>query len=348
MGYELMFYDKVTGMYGKIEIYRKYKGSGRMEKVYEGQNAISYRAKTVMSRILAGGLLPNNTDTNAAGQARDYLHGSTGDQLRVSGIALGNGGHLIYETSSDLTTVLPKASGIVVDPALVTADTTRPAMPRIAAGQWGYASSDGNVVPGTSYEPVENGNIPWDGTTNITDNGIGVLEPNTTLYSECIRIPLDDVSIATDGYSFPTNTEVQFKATLDDAFLNYTGDWGFAQQAANGISEAGLICGYRPDETDILTGQVYSEDGNEPGAGAIYNGTNFQNWDTKDGNAAETKTSSGAGMGLDTNGSTPSTVVNGVDTYTSTNTWNMLSRKTFPVVPKSSEFALVFVWTIGF
>jgi len=343
-----MLHDNITGMYGKFEVYRKYKGSGRMEKVYEGKNAISYRAKTVMARILAGGINPNTFNTNATGEGKDVVWGSNSNQLRIAGIALGNGGHLIYNNSDESTAVLDKSSANVVNPATTTAVTTLPALPNIGASSWGYASTDSRTIPGTNYEPVENGNIPWDGTVNITDNGIGVAEPNTTLYSETFRIPLDDIAISADGYSFPTATEVQFKATLDDSFLNNNVNWGFASQPANWISEAGLITGYRPDDGAALTGQIYSDDGDEPTA-VDFNGLGTT-WDTKDG-TGETQTGS-SGNTLAIHGSVPPTVTNGVDTWGGgagdRNTWNMLARKTFPVVTKSSEFGLVFVWTIGF
>jgi hypothetical protein len=330
------FTDKVDTMYGRLEVWKKYP-DGRMEKFFDEKNAITYRAKAIMSRILAGGLTPN------AGAG--YQWGTSGQDLRVSGIALGNGGHLLYKDDGTGETTNLNKTGVIVNAGtgagFVTNDNTLPALPNIGSLDWGYASQPSRTVPGTSYEPVENGNVPWDGTPNITDNNVGVQEPGTTLYSETLRIPLDDVYVSNDGYSFPTKTEVTFKATLDQSLLNATDAWGFAQQPANWISEAGLIVGYRPDEADILTGQVYSNDGSEPSAG------NFPTWSTKDG-VGETNDPSGNASGLDVNKTQPSTVTAGVDTWSEANTWNLLSRKTFNAVPKSTEFSLVFAWTIGF
>lgn len=337
------FKDNANSMYGRLEVWKKYP-DGTMEKMFDEKNAITYRAKSIMSRILAGGLLPNG--------AFGYQWGTSGEDLRVSGIALGNGGHLLYkDDGTGDTTNLNKASGLIVNAGagagFVAANNSLPALPNIGASDWGYASQPNRTVPGTSYEEVENGNIPWDGTPNITDNNLGVQEAGTTLYSETLRVPLDDVYVSNDGYSFPTKTEVTFKATLDQSLLNYTSAWGFSQQPANWISEAGLIVGYRPTEANLLTGQVYSDDGSEPGAGTAYNTTNFVNWTTKDG-AGEATTPATNLSGLDVNKTQPSTVTAGVDTWSEANTWNLMSRKTFAAVPKSSEFSLVFAWTIGF
>lgn len=339
-------------MYGRLRIFAKY-NNGKDELLFEDNNAITYRAKAVMSRLLAGGLNPNTS--------ANYTWGNPANPLRVTGIALGNGGHLIYNNATSVTDVLPKiTSTIVVDPNLTAYDSTKPAMPLITASPqtWGYDGIQDNPIPGSTYEKVENGNIPYDGST-IQDNAIGVDEPNTTLYSETFRIPLDvDITAGQDGYYFPTHTEVTFKATLPQAYLNNTILWGFASQPANLISEAGLVCGYSPTLATLNSGQIYSLDGQEPwggvGAGGYDFGAGETNWGP--GGAAvpweakdQTIATSTNPNGLDKNQSKPPTVVNGVDTFgTNDNTWNIIARKTFPAIPKSSNFSLVFVWSIGF
>lgn len=354
------FYDVINGMKGRLEIYKKYE-DGSMEKVFEGPNAITYRGKIIMARLLAGGLLPNSTSTYAGGVARAYNFGSSSsDQMRVTGMAFGNGGHLLYDTTTNATNVLPKSVGLVVDHAgNVSSNIVLSAMPYIGGGSWGYAAQPNRAIPGTTYEKVENGNIPWDGTINITDNALGVSEANTTLYSETFRVPLDDTAASVDGYSFPTNTEVQFKATLPQIYLNYTGRWGFSSQSANLVSEAGLIVGYRPDVAALNTGQVYSHDGAQPGSGSGYNfgigQTNWGSttapyyWNSKDGSIATAFTGTST-TSLNAYKSLPSTVSAGVDTWGAgtDNRWNIIARKNFPAITKGATFALVFVWTIGF
>jgi hypothetical protein len=45
----------------------------------------------------------------------------------------------------------------------------------------------------------------------------------------------------------------------------------------------------------------------------------------------------------------PVNVINGVDDFTTpVNTWNLISRKTFPAITKSNAFSLLFVWSLGF
>lgn len=330
----------VISMNGRVEIFKKYE-DGSMEPLYEGSNAISYRAKSIMSRLLGGGLNPNTLP--------EYKWGSGLNPLRVTGMAFGNGGHLMYDLLSPTSTVIPKAAGPVVDDVSTTEDPTRIGLPYAGAGPtFGYASQTDRVIPGTTYQKVENGNIPWDGTSNISDNAIGVLEPNTTLYSETFRVPLD----SSDGVSYPTNTEVQFKATLPAAYLNYSGKWGFSAQPANLISELALISG----ETPSLTGQIYSSDGLQPNSSGGYDfigpvtsnwgpGGASNYWFSKDGNADV----GGPATGIGFKKTRPSTVTNGVDTFSANyNTWNMVARKVVPAIAKSASFSLVFVWTIGF
>ena len=338
------FKDIVENMHGRLEIWKVYE-NGKTEKVFSNPNAITYRGKLIMSRILAGGLSPNSTPTYAAGLTRDYRYGSNNsDQLRVTGMAFGNGGHLIYDSVSSVTDVLPK-TGMQLNAGSIASNPAKPAMPKIGVSSWGYASQVDRDIPGVTYQKVENGNIPWDGTANIDDNDVGVLQPNTTLYSETFRIPLDDaISVSLDGYAAPSQNEVQFKATIPQSRLNYTGSWGFSTQQANYVSEAGLIVGYRPDLSAINanTGQIYSSDGGEP------SGANDEaaNWDSKDGSG--TYVSANA-TGLDKYRSLPPTIVNGVDTWATTadNRWNTIARKNFPAIPKSSAFGILFIWTIG-
>lgn len=338
----------VISMNGRVEIFKKYK-DGSMEPLYEGSNAISYRAKSIMSRLLGGGLNPNTAPL--------YQWGSGSNPLRVTGMAFGNGGHLLKGVAG-VTNTLPKVVGPVVDHTTLSGvDTSRIGLPFIGAGTYGYASQVDRVIPGTTYQKVENGNIPWDGTANISDNDVGVLEANTTLYSETFRVPLD----SSDGVSYPTNTEVQFKATLPAALLNYANRWGFSAQPANLVSELGLISGYSPTAANITgnVGQIYSHDGGQPatGTGFTFAGGDPQSnwgsttapyyWDSKDGSGATVfggiSTSS-----LNVNKTRPSTVANGVDTFAANyNTWNMVARKVIPAIPKTSSFSLVFVWTIG-
>lgn len=343
----MVFRDIVNSMYGRLEIYKVFP-DGKKEKVFEDYNAITYRGKTIMARILAGGsfIPPNSTPLDADGKTRHYQYGSSANQMRVTGMAFGNGGHLIHNV--DKTTVsLGKDTNnvtvpnLVVNNAATTANTAKPAMPFISGSDWGYDATADRTIPGTTYEPVENGNIPWDGTANIYDNNLGVTQPNTTLYSETFRIPMD----AADGYSFPTSTEVQYKATLGQTFLNYSSRWGFSSQPANIVSEAGLIVGYRPDTANLLTGQVYSNNGSEPGAGT---GFDFGSGQTNFGSAATAALGSKESGLFGANDTVPIPVVNGVDVASVVNTWNLISRKTFPGIPKSSAFALLFVYTVGF
>lgn len=332
----------VISINGRIEIYKKYE-DGSMEPLYSGKNSISYRAKSIMTRLLGGGLNPNTAPL--------YEWGSSSNPLRITGMAFGNGGHLLYDSATPSNVLIPKEAGIIVDSTNTTAVTSQIGLPYIGVGPtFGYAAQVDRVIPGTTYEEVENGNIPWDGTININDNGVGVLEPNTTLYSETFRVPLD----STDGVSYPTNTEVQFKATLPAALLNYTGQWGFSGQAANLVSELALISG----EVPTTTTQIYSSDGLQPSNSGGYTYTtgagNASNWGpggagnywaSKDGNA---DTTVGPLTSIRYKKTRPSTVTNGVDTFsTDYNTWNMVARKVIPAIPKTSSFSLVFVWTIG-
>ena len=298
-----------------------------------------------MSRLLGGGLNPNTAPL--------YQWGSGSNPLRVVGMAFGNGGHLMYKTADPTDPVIPKAIGHIVNATTTTPNATKIGLPYVGAGPtFGYANQVDRVIPGTTYEAVENGNIPWDGTINITDNSLGVLEANTTLYSETFRVPLD----STDGVSYPTNTEVQFKATLPAANLNYTGQWGFSAQAANLVSELALITG----ETPSSTTQIYSSDGLQPSNAGGYTYTtgagNASNWGpgggvgnywtSKDGNS---DTTIGPATSIRFKKTRPSTVTNGVDTFAANyNTWNMVARKVIPAIPKTSSFSLVFVWTVGF
>jgi len=341
--------DIINRLHGELKVYKKY-DNGNEELIFVDKNAITYRAKAVMSRLLAGGLNPNTSPA--------YQWGTGNNPLRVEGIALGNGGHLIYSATGTKNADMIYQSGtaIVLDNLQISSDTIRPAMPFIGTGTFGYAGQPDRIIPGTSYEEVANGNVPWDGTANITDNSVGVLEPGSTLYSETFRIPLDD-DVSADGYQYATKSEVVFKATLDQAYLNNTVPWGFSGQAANIISEAGLIVGYVPLRANLNTGQIYSVDGDEPKTdttGWTYADGTQTNWGkgvnaawtTKDG--ASIDTSSNA-SGLDKNGTVPPTVSTGADSWPSyTNTWNMIARKTFPGIVKTNAFSLVFVWTIGF
>ena len=349
--------DVIEGMWGQLKVHFIDRNGKKIDEIDMGKNAISYRAKSIMSRILAAGLTPNDDPTTEGVESKVAEWGSSGTSpLRVTGIALGNGGHLIYNTAAggggeviDGTDLLLKdaadTNGLILDGDNIASDPGKVAMPKISSGIWGYAAQPDRGIPGTTYEKVENGNVPWDGTLNINDNAPGLTQPNTTLYSETFRIPLDDGAASADGYSFPTATEVQFKATLPASFLNYEQSWGFAAQPANWISEAGLIVGYRPDFATLPSGQVYSEDGDEPGIGNgfTFGGEPQSNFGTSGGTFASKE----AGL-TGNNDTSPQVVVNGLDTFPANNTWNMLARKPFRVITKSEEFSLVFVWTIGF
>lgn len=259
----------------------------KQQLLVDKRNTITFRGKSIMAALLAGQ-----------------------SNLSVTGIALGNGGHALHWTA----------------PSLVNADpddelTTQSATPHLGGGIFGYDSTTGQTVPGATYEAVENGNIPWDGTGAITDNRTGVTDPNTTLFSETGRIAID----GSGGISYPSATSVQFKATLPQNKLNDTNLWGYANRPANWISEAGLVVG------DLLSatgdGQRYSTDGNFPSA------ANFEALTNKDDDHDSPNvdiTAMNAGL-------------NAADT-----SWYLLARNTFPVITKTSEFSLVFFWTISF
>jgi hypothetical protein len=330
--------DRFEGMKGKLSVYKQYE-DGSKELVFgPTSNSISYRAKTIMSRLLASGM-------NASGT---FDFGTAPlNTLAITGMAFGNGGHLIYNADGTTGTPTPltkTANPLILDSAAVTGNVLYPAMPKLGA-TWGYNTTALRTIPGSTYEKVENGNIPWDGTLNIQDNAIGVSQAHTTLYSETFRLPLDVL----DGISTPTNTEVQFKCTIPQNYLNYAGLWGFSAQPANIISEAGLIVGYVPALAAIATGQVYSTNGNEPALGAFAGYdfgagvTNFHDDVTmKEGTLAKPLYLS--------NNSTPQVVSNGTDTFPggTLNTWNLFSRKNFSGIPKTNSFSLVFVWAISF
>jgi hypothetical protein len=320
--------DMFEKAWGRLEVHRLYE-NGRMEPVIAGKNAITYRAKTLMSRIIGGG---------ASGT---FDFGTSADTLAVTGMAFGNGGHLIYNASTSdtgQTGNLPKAAGtgLLLNTGSIAANTSLPAMPYISGTDWGYDGVPNQQESGASYERVENGNIPWDGTVNIRDNNIGVTQPHTTLYSETYRLPLD----SGDGIQFISETEVQFKVTLPQAYLNDTSTWGFAQQQANWVSEAGLIAGDIPGGAGSSPAtQLYSTNGEEPASGNFADGLVAK--DTTVGATGNTPATTWGSL-------PPDSFIPDAWDGSNTNTWNMVARKTFPVVVKSSAFSLVFVWTVGF
>ena len=331
--------DNFGNMRGKLEIFKQYE-NGRQEKVFEDKNAITFRAKALMSRIIGAGLSGASNPVSGS----DYDWGSDNHGLRVTGIALGNGGHLIYDNSSKDTgkvSSLSKhgSSPIVLDTTAIGFDLARPAMPLISAGSntWGYDGIVDQFDPGPTYERVENGNIPWDGTINIRDNNVGVDEPHSTLYSETFRIPLD----ASEGIRFPSRSEVQFKATLPQTLLNNSSTWGFAQMAANIVSEAGLIVGYCPTEANLVanTGQLYSSNGEAPSAA---------NFTIADWNSPAKKDKAPAAYSPQWGTKPPNTLLPDAWSAATDNTWNMLARKTFPALTKTGSFSFIFLWSLSF
>ncbi len=323
-----MLKDSFPSMSGKIKIQKVDSNGILLEEIDLGKNAITFRAKTMMSRLLGGGM-------NADG-AFDF--GTTLQTLQVTGMALGNGGHLIFDSSIGVTSSLVTlGGGTVLNVANIDQDLSRPAMPLISLPDtYGYQAIQDQQISGPTYEQVANGNIPFDGSV-VLDNSIGVTTPGTTLFSETFRLPLD----TTDGITFPTETEVQFKATLpQDRLNNVAPIWGFAQQQSNVISEAGLITGFTPNAADILanTNQLYSDDGGEP----TPTGPNFNTtWTQKDNDDGT--------FSLNPHGTLkPDDIPSHLWDAGNFNTWNMLARKTFPGIAKSAEFSLVFIWILSF
>jgi hypothetical protein len=338
---------KIEG-YSRLVVIEK-KGN-RITEIYDlGENAIQFRAKYILSRLLGGGLKD--------GSGNDlYTFGNPAENLRISAIALGNGGHLIYNSSNNenspsefktnASTLF--STGLILDKFNIIHDTTRPAMPHISGNDFGYMNVKDNIFPGATYEPVVNGNVPWDGVIDASDfdNGLNHMsgssfidvEAGITLFSETIRIPLDPINLSSSnsGIVFSNKYEVTFKATLPSTSLNYADPWGYANIGANLITEAGLIQGWTP--TYNASGEIinlpYSDDGKEPSAiNSVKNPYSkiqglYNNQDT---------------MPL-TNFVPDSFGASNSDN----NTWNLFSRKTFGAIAKRPGFSLIFIWTIGF
>jgi hypothetical protein len=375
----MKFNDTFPNMHGHLRIEKRDAITNELIEVHDcGRNAITYRAKGIMSRLLGAGLsgaLNPSVGTDFDWGDNGASPNSPVGNLRITGMAVGNGGHLIYSSGTGDPEVLPK-TGLVVTSGSVASHIDLPAMPLRptppdplgSKTNYGYDDTAGQSVPGAAYEKVENGNVPWDGTVTIDDNGIGVSEPNTTLYSETFRFPLDIFGPDNDGIRFISRTEVQFKATLPGSFLNSTGLFGFAQQPANYVSEAGLIVGYcpgtgvvesgkvslinDPDNSgakDLDDGQLYSDDGNEPNQAApASNNDNFDITGWQGVSALKDTTVSG-GTTAFTWGTKPPTSVS-PDQWSGgdLNNWNMLARKNFSALVKTNAFSLVFIWVISF
>ena len=99
-------------MHGRLKIQKINTNGTLVEEIDLGKNAITWRAKSIMSRIIGGGLTGAfdwGDDTDGAGGAANTL--------AVTGIALGNGGHLIYNQTSGETDQLNKGAGIVLTPS---------------------------------------------------------------------------------------------------------------------------------------------------------------------------------------------------------------------------------------
>ena len=303
------------------------------EVLFEGSNTLTYRAKYIFSRLVAQGL------------SGAYDWGNPAHALRVNAIAIGNGGHLIYRTADGITgdtttnDVLPKLAGTIqLDPAGVTHDTDRVGMPYIGGTDWGYAGTPDRFVPGPSYEPVENGNVPWDGVTGIImDNAIGVDEPNTTLYSEIVRVRLDGwpSSVYGNGIKFLSPNAVVFRATLPQVENNDPTPWGYANFNANVLSEIGLVSGLDDFNAYSHAGKtVLDTDGDTvPDVVYIYGkpGVDPYTYEPEKDLYSKAPTVSG-----------------GTDTWSGANEWNILARFVFPGIVKGANFSLAFEWVVEF
>ena len=193
--------------------------------------------------------------------------------LNISGMAFGNGGHLIGGPASAFVApsgpadadsiydgkagpclgvnsnrpslnkyVMLKPTYYALYPAAAPQTVAKPAMPFIAAGQFGYSGIVDNPTPDPGfYEQTHNGNVPESRNGfALADNDQGTDESNTTLFSETLRLPLD----RTDGVQWVDYKTVRFKCTIPaDCELNQTRLYGYMRTHRNYITEAGLVTG---------------------------------------------------------------------------------------------------------
>jgi len=321
--------------------------------------------------------------------------------LNITGMAFGNGGHLMFANggtqgggsppvSAQYPSSTPTRDG-ETDEGYFPRDTTdnskivcenndtfdvygKPAQPgptseNITIGNVGYnlVYTDDPNIPGTVYEQVENGIVPPSAAAT-GDNWVGVQDPNTTLYSETVRYPLDPV----DGISYPDYKSVKFKCTVPaDSEANQQREFGYSRRPRNIITEAGLITGENilvqsPDPRCKADGAAWADSTSVPDTTAIglsnINGGQL-------GYILNPGTVSGGWWSGANYNSLPKDYftrvrdINQINQYMfnpvsnpteysrlyeGNNTWNLFARRVFGALTKTPEFEFIFVWTITF
>lgn len=320
------------------------------------------------------GVPPTVTNQNGAvPNGHAYHHGSGATDasllyaLGITGMAFGNGGHLMCDSDATDPTVAPNpvdTKSYILSNYVAGASLDVPDLP---AEPWnppthGYTWPGGGLTvtypnlhqPNTfSYQPVFNGVVPWGyaGLAGVNDNqnsgpsGIRcVYEGNTTLFSETIRLPLDK-----DGIEY-TGTAVRFKVTIPaDSELNQLRNFGYGRRPRNWITEAGLITGENllvqsPEPRTAAIDPTPAGVSNYFGATLVENGVAGGGFWT-----------SCAALPKDyfTRFRNPQTGEYFVDSYgqldaNHNNCWNLVARKVFGLITKSPDLSYAFLWTCHF
>jgi len=335
------------------------------DKVYDWTNPAS--PPTVASQ---NGAVPN-------GHAYHHGSGATDTNLLyalgITGMAFGNGGHLLCSDAGTDPTVAPNpvdtkgyimAEYVSAGPGASLDVPDLPAEPYdLVAGQHGYSWPGGGVKatypnlhqPSTfSYESTINGVVPWgyaglagiDDNMNATPGGVRcAFEGNSTLFSETMRLPLDK-----DGIEY-LGTSIRFKVTIpSDSELNQLRNFGYARRPRNWITEAGLITGENllvqsPEPRTATISPIPLGTSNYFGAALVEsgtpNGTGF--WTTC------------VALPKDyyTRFRNPLTGEYFVDSYgqldaNHNNVFNLITRKVFGIVTKSQDLSYSFLWVVSF